>query len=107
MGNPRRTSPAGTKVTWQKAGRVTEPGRYMFRFDWLTVAPDDLAIWEAFERVLVRRKTDALHGWMFNGTMKPVLPGAYFTIEVDGTPTVIFHAERLAQAPELTHETWL
>ena len=36
------------KVTWQKAGRVTEPGRYMFRFGWLTVTADDLAIWRQF-----------------------------------------------------------
>ena len=34
-----------SKVTWQQAGYVTEPGRYMFRFGWLTVAPGDLAIW--------------------------------------------------------------
>ena len=34
-----------TKVTWQTAGRVTEPGRYMFRFGWLTVTAADLAIW--------------------------------------------------------------
>lgn len=34
------------KVTWQQAGRVTEPGRYMFRFGWLTVTPEDLAVWE-------------------------------------------------------------
>jgi len=33
------------KVTWQQVGHVTEPGRYMFRFGWLTVAPDDIAIW--------------------------------------------------------------
>ena len=37
-----------TKVTWQKAGRAAEPGRYMFRFGWLTVAAEDLAIWEQF-----------------------------------------------------------
>jgi hypothetical protein len=36
------------KVTWQRVGHVTEPGRYMFRFGWLTVAPDDLAIWKQF-----------------------------------------------------------
>ena len=35
------------KVTWQKVGRVTEPGRYMFRFGWLTVTAEDLAIWRA------------------------------------------------------------
>lgn len=36
------------KVTWQKVGRVTEPGRYMFTFGWLTIAAEDLAIWEQF-----------------------------------------------------------
>ena len=36
------------KVTWQKVGRVTEPGRYMFKFGWLTIAAEDLAIWHQF-----------------------------------------------------------
>lgn len=36
------------KVTWQQVGHVTEPGRYMFRFGWLTIMPDDLAIWAQF-----------------------------------------------------------
>ena len=36
------------KVTWALAGRVTEPGRYMMRFGWLTVTADDLAIWQAY-----------------------------------------------------------
>ncbi|MGB8400324.1 hypothetical protein [Bradyrhizobium sp.] len=36
------------KVTWQEAGRLTEPGRYMFRFGWLTVTAEDLAIWRQF-----------------------------------------------------------
>jgi hypothetical protein len=36
------------KVTWQQVGHVTEPGRYMFRFGWLTIAADDLAIWTQF-----------------------------------------------------------
>ncbi len=36
------------KVTWAQVGRVTEPGRYMFRFGWLTITADDLAIWEKF-----------------------------------------------------------
>ena len=39
---------AVNKVTWAQVGRVTEPGRYMFRFGWLTVTPEDLAIWEQF-----------------------------------------------------------
>ena len=37
-----------TKITWQRAGRVTEPGRYMFRFGWLNVAAEDLAVWQQF-----------------------------------------------------------
>ena len=36
------------KVTWQQVGHVTEPGRYMFRFGWLTIDPDDLEIWTQF-----------------------------------------------------------
>jgi hypothetical protein len=42
-------SPASiNKITWQKAGRVTEPGRYMLKFGWLIVTGDDLAIWRQF-----------------------------------------------------------
>jgi hypothetical protein len=41
---PRAT--AVKKVTWQQVGRVTEPGRYIFRFGWLTIAAEDLAVWE-------------------------------------------------------------
>jgi hypothetical protein len=36
------------KITWQRAGGVTEPGRYMFTFGWLTVTSDDLKIWNQF-----------------------------------------------------------
>ena len=36
------------KVTWQRAGLVTEPGRYLFRYGWLTVTAADLAIWQQF-----------------------------------------------------------
>jgi hypothetical protein len=39
---------AVNKVTWQKVGRVTEPGRYMFTFGWLTIAAQDLAVWRQF-----------------------------------------------------------
>jgi hypothetical protein len=35
------------KITSQ-AGRVTDPGRYMFRFGWLTITADDLAVWQAY-----------------------------------------------------------
>jgi hypothetical protein len=37
-----------TKITWQRAGRVTEPGRYMYRFGWLAVTAEDLAIWQQY-----------------------------------------------------------
>jgi hypothetical protein len=36
------------KLTWAQVGRVTEPGRYMFKFGWLTITAEDLAIWEQF-----------------------------------------------------------
>jgi hypothetical protein len=36
------------KISWQRAGGVTEPGRYMFTFGWLTVTEEDLAIWTQF-----------------------------------------------------------
>jgi hypothetical protein len=36
------------KVTWAQVGRVTEPGRYMLRFGWVTITGEDLAIWEQY-----------------------------------------------------------
>ena len=36
------------KITWPQVGGVTEPGRYMFTFGWLTITADDLAIWQQF-----------------------------------------------------------
>jgi hypothetical protein len=36
------------KIIWAQAGRVTEPGRYMFKFGWLIVTAEDLAIWEQY-----------------------------------------------------------
>jgi hypothetical protein len=43
---------AVNKVTWQQVGHVAEPGRYMFRFGWLTIAADDLAVWEQFPNAM-------------------------------------------------------
>jgi hypothetical protein len=37
-----------SKVTWAQVGLVTEPGRFMFKFGWLTVTADELAIWKQF-----------------------------------------------------------
>jgi len=36
------------EVTWAMAGRVADPGRYLFKFGWLTITADDLAIWQAY-----------------------------------------------------------
>ncbi|WGD48727.1 hypothetical protein QA641_24090 [Bradyrhizobium sp. CB1650] len=36
------------KVTWDRVGRVTEPGRYMYTFGWLTITADDIAIWKQY-----------------------------------------------------------
>ena len=35
------------KITWAMAGLVTDPGRYMFKFGWLTITANDLAVWQA------------------------------------------------------------
>ena len=52
---------AVNKVTWQQVGHVTEPGRYMFRFGWLTIAAEDLAVWEQFpDAVFALVKTAAV-----------------------------------------------
>ena len=65
------------KITWQKAGRVTEPGRYMFRFGWLTVTADDLAIWRRFPDAtftLVRTAKEAGEEYRLGAFELPVGP---------------------------------
>src|SRR5204862_4158113 len=34
------------KITWDRVGRVTEPGRYIYTFGWLTITAGDLDIWK-------------------------------------------------------------
>ncbi|MBR1155299.1 hypothetical protein [Bradyrhizobium sp. JYMT SZCCT0428] len=51
------------KLTWAQVGRVTDPGRYMFKFGWLTITADDLWVWEnhptaAFTLVRTPMETD-------------------------------------------------
>lgn len=36
------------KVNWSQVGRVTNPGRYMFKFGWVTVTEAELAVWRQF-----------------------------------------------------------
>ncbi|MCG2626342.1 hypothetical protein L6654_06855 [Bradyrhizobium sp. WYCCWR 13023] len=38
------------KITWDRVGRVTEPGRYMYTFGWLTITAGDLDIWKQYPR---------------------------------------------------------
>jgi hypothetical protein len=40
------------KISWQKAGGVTEPGRYMFTFGWLTVTAEDLEVWKQYPQAM-------------------------------------------------------
>ena len=36
------------KITWDRVGRVTEPGRYMYKFGWLTITAQELEVWQRF-----------------------------------------------------------
>lgn len=36
------------KVNWSQVGRVAEPGRYMYKFGWLTITAEELAVWKRF-----------------------------------------------------------
>lgn len=36
------------KITWDRVGRVTEPGRYMYTFGWLTITAGDLEVWKRY-----------------------------------------------------------
>jgi hypothetical protein len=56
------------KVTWHQVGQVAEPGRYLFRFGWLTIAADDLAVWEQFP--------DALFALVKTAAATPIDPDA-------------------------------
>jgi hypothetical protein len=50
------------KITWPQVGRVTDPGRYMFKFGWLTITANDLTIWHAYPNAaftLMRTATPA------------------------------------------------
>ena len=36
------------RVSWSNVGKVQKPGTYMFRFGWVTITDEDLAIWAQF-----------------------------------------------------------
>ena len=51
------------KITWAHVGLVTEAGRYLFKFGWLTITTDDLAIWNAHPKAIFTLiRTTALAG---------------------------------------------
>jgi hypothetical protein len=39
---------AVNKITWAQVGLVAEPGRYIFKFGWLTITEDDLVVWKQY-----------------------------------------------------------
>ena len=68
------------KITWQKAGRVAEPGRYMFKFGWLIVTADDLAIWRQFPNMtftLVRTANETEEEYRLGTFELPTGPPKY------------------------------
>jgi hypothetical protein len=48
MNEPASARSPVNKITWAQVGRVTEPGRYMFKFGWLTITAEDLTVWEQY-----------------------------------------------------------
>ncbi|MBS0529819.1 MAG: hypothetical protein JSS22_10580 [Proteobacteria bacterium] len=50
------------KVSWQQVGRVTEPGRYLFTFGWLTIKAEDIAIWQQFPTATFTRLIQPAEG---------------------------------------------
>jgi hypothetical protein len=58
-------TPPVNKITWALAGRVTDPGRYMFKFGHLTITANDLAVWRAYPNAaftLIRTAASPLAG---------------------------------------------
>jgi hypothetical protein len=56
-------APSVNKIIWPQVGRVTEPGRYIFKFGWLTITAEDLTVWKQYPNAaftLVRTETAAV-----------------------------------------------
>jgi hypothetical protein len=69
------------KITWDRVGRVTEPGRYMYTFGWLTITAGDLEIWKlypqaAFTLLAHPSEADASPSEEFHLGAFDVAPGA-------------------------------
>jgi hypothetical protein len=75
---------AAKKINWAIAGRVTDPGRYMFRFGWLTITADDLAVWRAYPNAtftLIR----TLPGEIDEGTVGEEFRLGTFDLRIEST----------------------
>jgi hypothetical protein len=73
------------KISWEKAGRVTEPGRYMFTFGWLTVTAEDLAVWKQYPHAMFTLvKLPATSDVDINGAAEEFHLGAF---ELPATPS--------------------
>jgi hypothetical protein len=68
------------KITWQKVGHVTEPGRYMYTFGWLTITAEDIAVWQRFPNAaftLVKMAVETEAGEEFHlGSFEPGADGS-------------------------------
>lgn len=54
--------PGINKVNWHQVGNITEPGRYLYTFGWLTVSTEDISVWEKYPNAvftLVNARTEA------------------------------------------------
>jgi hypothetical protein len=78
---------AVNKITWDRVGRVTEPGRYMYTFGWLTITAGDLEIWKQFPHaaftLLAQPSSDDSIGREFHLGAFDISPDAQFLF--DGT----------------------
>lgn len=54
------------KITWDKIGRVTKPGRYRCFFGYLTVTSEDIRVWTQYPgatfTLITRRPTEQSAG---------------------------------------------
>jgi hypothetical protein len=40
--------PGINKVNWHQVGGITQPGRHLYTFGWLTISAEDISIWEQY-----------------------------------------------------------
>ncbi|OAF19582.1 hypothetical protein [Bradyrhizobium neotropicale] len=78
---------AVNKVTWDKVGRVSEPGRYMYTFGWLTITAGDIAVWQQYPDAAFTLLADPL----LDETTGDEFHLGAFDIAPDAKPTFTTH----------------